>query len=94
MLITDGGVLVRTRVAEVKASSRVTMGVKLIALDHGAQLAGLQKVAESVVEAIEGVADDVAGVPIGAQDALPAAPADTPSDSAGSVTGDPSGPDA
>jgi DNA gyrase subunit A len=53
MLITDGGVLVRTRVSEVKASSRVTMGVKLIALDQGAQLAGLQKVAESAVEAID-----------------------------------------
>lgn len=94
MLITDGGVLVRTRVAEVKASSRVTMGVKLIALDHGAQLAGLQKVAESVVEAIEELADEAAGVPIGAQDALPTASPDAPSDSAGSATGDLPGPDA
>jgi DNA gyrase subunit A len=60
MLITDGGVLVRTRVSEVKASSRVTMGVKLIALDQGAQLAGLQKVAESAVEAIDEDSTDVA----------------------------------
>jgi len=62
MLITDGGVLVRTRVAEVKASSRVTMGVKLIALDGGAQLAGLQKVAESVIEAAEGLVDPASAV--------------------------------
>ena len=61
MLITDGGVLVRTRVAEVKESSRVTMGVKLIALDENAQLVGLQKVAESVAE----IADELAGEVVG-----------------------------
>jgi DNA gyrase subunit A len=48
MLITDGGVLVRTRVAEIREMSRATQGVTLIALDDGAKLAGLQRVAETV----------------------------------------------
>jgi len=46
MLITTGGVLIRTRVSEIRG-----MGVTLISLDDGEKLAGLEKVAESVVEA-------------------------------------------
>jgi DNA gyrase subunit A len=61
MAANSGGVLVRTRVAEVKESSRVTMGVKLIALDENAQLVGLQKVAESVAEIADELAGEVAG---------------------------------
>ena len=37
MLITDSGVLVRTRVAEIRELGRATQGVTLIALDDGAQ---------------------------------------------------------
>ncbi len=51
MLITTGGVLIRTRVAEVRGMGRATQGVTLIALDEGEKLAGLEKVAESVAEA-------------------------------------------
>ena len=50
MLITTGGVLIRTRVAEIRGMGRATQGVTLISLDDGEKLAGLEKVAESVVE--------------------------------------------
>ncbi|MBU3720818.1 MAG: DNA gyrase subunit A [Burkholderiaceae bacterium] len=49
MLITDRGVLVRTRVAEVREMGRATQGVTLIAVDDGSQLAGLQRIVESDV---------------------------------------------
>jgi DNA gyrase subunit A len=47
MLITTGGVLIRTRVAEIRELGRATQGVTLIALDEGEKLAGLEKVVES-----------------------------------------------
>ena len=47
MLITDTGVLVRTRVAEIREMGRATQGVTLIALDEGAKLSGLQRIAEN-----------------------------------------------
>ncbi len=50
MLITTGGVLIRTRVSEIRGMGRATQGVTLIALDDGEKLAGLEKVAESVAE--------------------------------------------
>jgi len=50
MLITTGGVLIRTRVKEIRAMSRSTQGVTLINLDKGEKLSGLEKVAESETE--------------------------------------------
>ncbi len=47
MLITTGGVLIRTRVAEVREMSRVTQGVTLINLGPDEKLAGLQKIVDS-----------------------------------------------
>ena len=47
MLITDTGVLVRTRVAEIRELGRATQGVTLIALDAGAKLSGLQRIVEN-----------------------------------------------
>jgi DNA gyrase subunit A len=47
MLITDRGVLVRTRVAEIREMGRATQGVTLIALDDGAKLSGLQRIVEN-----------------------------------------------
>ncbi|TXI12357.1 MAG: DNA gyrase subunit A [Polynucleobacter sp.] len=47
MLITTGGVLVRTRVSEIREMGRATQGVTLINVDEGTQLSGLQRVAES-----------------------------------------------
>jgi DNA gyrase subunit A len=47
MLITDKGVLVRTRVSEIRELGRATQGVTLIALDEGAKLIGLQRIVEN-----------------------------------------------
>ncbi|MDP2962203.1 MAG: DNA gyrase subunit A [Sulfurimicrobium sp.] len=47
MLITTGGVLIRTRVREIREMGRATQGVTLINLDKGEKLTGLQKVVES-----------------------------------------------
>ncbi|MBI3526484.1 MAG: DNA gyrase subunit A [Betaproteobacteria bacterium] len=47
MLITTGGVLIRTRVAEIREMSRVTQGVTLINLGPDEKLAGLQKIVDS-----------------------------------------------
>ena len=47
MLITSGGVMIRTRVNEVREMSRATQGVTLINLDAGEKLAGLERVIES-----------------------------------------------
>ena len=47
MLITDTGVLVRTRVSEIRELGRATQGVTLISLDEGAQLSGLQRIVEN-----------------------------------------------
>jgi DNA gyrase subunit A len=47
MLITTGGILVRTRVSEIREMGRATQGVTLINVDEGTQLSGLQRVAES-----------------------------------------------
>jgi len=51
MLITTGGVLIRTRVAEIREMSRATQGVTLIALDEGTTLTGLQRIVETDDEA-------------------------------------------
>ncbi|MFZ5484131.1 MAG: DNA gyrase subunit A [Pseudomonadota bacterium] len=50
MLITTGGVLIRTRVSEIREMGRTTQGVTLINLDKGERLSGLQRVAESEAE--------------------------------------------
>jgi DNA gyrase subunit A len=50
MLITTGGVLIRTRVSEIREMGRATQGVTLIAVEDGTTLSGLQRVVESDVE--------------------------------------------
>ncbi len=47
MLITDKGVLVRTRVSEIRELGRATQGVTLMALDNGTKLSGLQRIVEN-----------------------------------------------
>ncbi|MEN6587753.1 MAG: DNA gyrase subunit A [Sulfuricella sp.] len=47
MLITTGGVLIRTRIKEIREMGRATQGVTLINLDKGEKLTGLEKVVES-----------------------------------------------
>lgn len=47
MLITTGGVLVRTRVSEIREMGRATQGVTLINVDDGSTLSGVRRVVES-----------------------------------------------
>lgn len=47
MLITTGGVLIRTKAAEVRETGRSAQGVRLINLDEGEHLICLEKVAET-----------------------------------------------
>jgi len=47
MLITTGGTLIRTRVSEISIVGRNTQGVRLIGLDDGERLAGVERVVES-----------------------------------------------
>ena len=51
MLITSGGIMIRTRVKEVREMSRATQGVTLINLDSGEKLAGLERVVENEEDA-------------------------------------------
>jgi DNA gyrase subunit A len=57
MLITDKGVLVRTRVAEIREMGRATQGVTLIGLDAGSQLSGLQRIVENDANQPESLED-------------------------------------
>ena len=66
MLITDRGVLVRTRVSEIREMGRATQGVTLIGLDEGAKLSGMQRIVENDAQAgaddanEDGASDDAA----------------------------------
>jgi DNA gyrase subunit A len=51
MLITSAGILIRTRVAEIREMGRATQGVTLISVGDGSRLSGVQKVVESAVDA-------------------------------------------
>ena len=72
MLITDTGVLVRTRVSEIRELGRATQGVTLIGLDDGAKLSGLQRIVENDAhvqdESAEGASDTEGGNAIGRTD--------------------------
>src|SRR5213075_577394 len=46
MLISTGGVLIRTSVAQIREQGRSTQGVTLIALSEGEKLAGLERIEE------------------------------------------------
>ncbi len=50
MLITTGGVLIRTRVSEIREMGRATQGVTLIAVEEGTKLSGLQRILESDID--------------------------------------------
>jgi DNA gyrase subunit A len=60
MLITDRGVLVRTRVAEIRELGRATQGVTLISLDEGSKLSGLQRIVENDANQADNAPDDAA----------------------------------
>jgi DNA gyrase subunit A len=46
MLISTGGVLIRTKVAQIREQGRSTQGVTLIALGEGERLAGVERIEE------------------------------------------------
>ncbi|MFL9881684.1 DNA gyrase subunit A [Paraburkholderia agricolaris] len=69
MLITDTGVLIRTRVSEIREMGRATQGVTLISLDEGTKLSGLQQVAEAEADGdVEGDAEGPAESDNGGED--------------------------
>ena len=61
MLITTGGILVRTRVSEIREMGRATQGVTLINVDEGTRLSGLQRIAESDSDDENDIDDGVEG---------------------------------
>jgi DNA gyrase subunit A len=46
MLISTGGVLIRTAVSQIREQGRSTQGVTLISLDAGEKLAGVERIVE------------------------------------------------
>jgi DNA gyrase subunit A len=77
MLITTGGVLIRTRVSEIREMGRATQGVTLIAVEDGTKLSGLQRVMESDVEEDKSSAE---AEPEGASDAASDGASDGPAE--------------
>ena len=63
MLITTGGVLIRTRISEIRDMGRATQGVRLINLGDGEKLAGLEKIIEPDEEENGDAASAQAGEP-------------------------------
>lgn len=61
MLITTGGVLIRTRVSEIREMGRATQGVTLIAVEDGTKLSGLQRIVEADADEPEAEADTEGG---------------------------------
>jgi DNA gyrase subunit A len=56
MLITNAGVLVRTRASEIRVLSRATQGVRLIDIEDGDTLSGVQRIVET--EAADSIVAD------------------------------------
>ena len=73
MLITSSGVLIRTRVSEIREMGRATQGVTLISVDDGTKLTGVQRVIESdaVVNGSDNLAELENSEPNAASDQTP-----------------------
>ena len=54
MLISTGGVLIRTRVKQIREQGRSTQGVRLIDLDEGTKLSSIERVAEKEEDEVNG----------------------------------------
>ena len=63
MLITSGGVLIRTKVDQVRETGRAAQGVRLINLDEGEQLVSLVRVAETEEDEAADPADNSTPAP-------------------------------
>jgi DNA gyrase subunit A len=76
MLITDAGTLVRTRVDEIRAASRNTLGVMIIRSNKDEKVVGVDRIAqldgENLEEEGEADADDDAVAVVMADDLTPA----------------------
>lgn len=53
MMITSGGVLIRTKVEQIRETGRTAQGVRLINLDAGEKLVGVERIAEAEEEEME-----------------------------------------
>jgi len=61
MLITTAGVLVRTRVSEIREMGRATQGVTLISVDDDSSLSGVRRVVESDADVDDAAFDASSG---------------------------------
>jgi DNA gyrase subunit A len=68
LLITTGGVLIRTRVAEIREMGRATQGVTLIAVEDGTHLSGLQRIVESDVAELDEDTPEAPDAPVAEQE--------------------------
>jgi DNA gyrase subunit A len=97
MLMSQSGTLVRTPVKDISVVGRNTQGVRLIRLEEGDQLSGLERVAGLGAEAAEGDAEGdpsaSGGGDSGGDSGGEASGSDSgePGDPAGGASGSPSG---
>lgn len=56
MVTTTGGIMIRTRVGEIRETSRNTLGVRIIRLDEGDSVGSLALVPEEAIEAAQALA--------------------------------------
>ena len=56
-LITDGGTLIRTRVAQISETGRATSGVIVMRLNDGAKVQGFQSISDEDIDEIEETAE-------------------------------------
>jgi DNA gyrase subunit A len=83
MLATDTGVVVRTRVSEIREMGRATQGVTLIALDAGAKLTGLQRIMDKDVDETPEDAPGEVGGEVGGEAASDGAESAAPDEAGG-----------
>ena len=55
MLITDRGQMLRTRVGEIRETGRNAQGVKIMSVEDGERIVGVERLAESPVDEVEGI---------------------------------------
>jgi DNA gyrase subunit A len=65
MLISTGGVLIRTKARDISEMGRATQGVTLISLDQGTKLAGIEKIGETDEEPANGNGNGHGEAPLG-----------------------------
>jgi len=68
MLISTGGVMIRTKIDSIRETSRSAQGVTLINLDDGTKLAGIEKVVEADVADGGESADGADGIEAGEEE--------------------------